>query len=285
MSLSKVRFPFPYYNYPYTTKEKCCYYSNKFFCGCMEFIGVGICARFLWKQPYLTEKQIVEKNSKDLKDLVKTSGEKRFWHFGGILANLGILVPTVYAAMAYEYLPEKYYSYVLGGVGTLLVGNIYGMLAHTYNSLRFGRQINIINHGVRIARSIRAMNHDLLNLKVDPEMVDQEQIKTLLYQDIIKHKTTWNMITYPITNSEEETCSPYQTFNMFVVRNMYYENLFFIFDTERTANDFMSELNKLNWTNVDYLYNNPDQAKELRKTFIAQRMSSHLIYNYYLHNQ
>lgn len=266
--LSKTYFTFPYYDYPYTYKEKFNYYIGKILCMGMYSIGTDIYARVFLKQPYFTNKQIVKKNNEELQKLISNTSNSRKWHINSLMINF-ILVSGIYGFNKYQYISDKYTIYAYVGSGLILINNIYGILAHTYNNIRYNKQLNIINHGIQIERAAKAIASEMQSLGII-NGVDQESIDAIIYNKINEEKNKWLLSNY--YSSEQIT---------YVVYNSYYENLFFTFNIEKTANDFIAELEKIDHKQIDYLSNNPIYAQNMKNEFIKNRIYTNLIYGYY----
>ncbi|XWV26141.1 hypothetical protein QJ857_gp0938 [Tupanvirus soda lake] len=274
MSFSKPHFIFPYYDYPYTFKDKFSYYGNKMICTGMSIFGVSLYARFLWKQPYLTDKQIATKKSNELLEFLNVSNKKRNWHLKGIFANIIITMPGLYYFQKYWSIPNTYLLYVAVGAGIFLLNNVYGVLAHSYNNIRFKTQLNVINHGVNIARAIKAVANEFKSIQIEnEESFDKLSIDNLIYEQLAAKKVLWNMFDYIDEDTQQ---------SIYVVSNGYYENLVFLFDIDLTAKDFIKELNNLSTGQIDYLHLNPQEAQRLQNEFIRNRLYSNLVYKYYL---
>ncbi|XWV24896.1 hypothetical protein QJ856_gp0886 [Tupanvirus deep ocean] len=274
MSFSKPYFTFPYYDYPYTIKDKFSYYGGKMICTGMSIFGVSLYARFLWKQPYLSDKEIKIKKSSELTELVNISNKKRNWHLKGIFANIIITIPGLYYFQKYLSIPNSYLLYVAFGASAFLLNNIYGVLAHTYNSIRFKNQLNIINHGANIARAIKAVSNEFESMHIEnTEFMDKMSIDDIIYNQLATKKVTWNMIDCIDEDTQQ---------SIHVISNGYYENLIFVFNIELTAKDFIKELKNLSTSQIDYLHLNPSEAQRLQNEFIKNRLYSNLVYKYYL---
>jgi len=318
MSISKPYFAFPYYDYPYTFKEKIGYAIGKIYCGCMHLIGVSIYAKFfLWGEPYLSEKQIIDKKIEELIEFEKISNKKRSWHCKSfIIGAFSFMVPiigfvflkyvgphfktmsimeqlfsknancfvkwspfagiSVYKLYKFQPLSQKYLNYISLISGIFLVNNIYGILTHTYNKIRYRRQINVLNHGIKIIRAIRAMKSEIKSLANDNQNnFNQQSIESSIYSEIFKKKCEWTC--YSLADPDENIS--------YVIRNGYYEKLFFVFYSEITANDFLIELNKLNSNEIDFFDSNRSEANKYQNEFIASRIHSGLMYCYYFNEK
>jgi hypothetical protein len=247
-----------FFKFPYRGK-KYNYYFGKIFCGCVILCGVDLYSRYLWKQSYRTTKQITEKNSKELESLVDLSKNKRKWYFKGLFTSVLLLMPGFYGLYKYEYLPKKYIIYTLAGVSIFVANGVYNILAHTYNSIRFGEKINVVNYNTKIAH-VKAVTQELNGSEPDQNILN----------NINEMKISWFMINYQNNDSIS-----------YIIRNKYYEKLFFIFDVEIVANDFMIELNKLDTNEVDFLSNNLEEANQMRNEFVKNKTYSAMIYRYY----
>ena len=153
MSLSKQTNCFPYYPYPYTYSEKLNYYSGRIFCIGATMVGAGAYARFILKQSYLNDKQIGQLEMQQLQKFVDTSNSKRKFHGKFLLTASILLVPGLVLGYRYKYIGYKQLIIASIGSGIVLLNNVYGILAHTYNSIRYNTKINKINHEDKIDKA------------------------------------------------------------------------------------------------------------------------------------
>ena len=238
--------------YPYTRSEKFTYYCGRGFCYGSAMCGVSIYARFLWKQPYLSDKNIREKDLVVLNTLSKRSVDSRRWHSKGLATNIFIVIPGIMSCYSYDFLDYKQATYGIIGAGILMVNSIYGILAHTYNNIRFSHQIN------RLQRSRKISAEE----KIEP--------KELVVTDEISEKSSW--ISFNFTKQNGEI--------VYVIRNTLYEKLIFTFQSQATANDFLETLNNFDMGYIEYLANNPYQANKLQREFISNRNFENMIHGY-----
>lgn len=263
-------FYFPYCNYPYTWKQKIKYYSGKFACANMCFAGVSLYARFLWKQPYLTTKQIANKNMEELNNLIELTGTKKIWHLKSLCLNILVLLSIKFIFwndkspyFCQTYSPVKnYIKYALGTICFVTTNNIYGVLAHTYNTIRFNRQIDIINHGMDIMNAIKTIDTDL--------SIREKNIDTIIYGKIGQNKMTW--ISFDLLIKENKI--------VYVIYNAYYEQIIFVFNSQKMANDFFVEISKLCIDQIDNLSDDPEKIIKIQNEFIKSRLYSNLIQFY-----
>jgi hypothetical protein len=276
MSLSRPVFKFPYCNYPFTFYSKIYYYFGKIVCAGISLSGANLYAKIMWKHPSLNEKRLIAKSVSELTDLKRTSKHKRKWHLRSIFFNVLISIPAIYYLRYFSSISESNIWRIAGLNGIILINNFYGFLAHTYNIIRYSTQIEVINHGINIARAIKAVEIDLK--KIEPnnkKFFNQEIIDNMIYSQLENKKTNWHKIIYTDHATQEIA---------HVIVNEYYEKLFFIFNIDATANDFMIELRKLTVSQIDLLANNLLEAYVLQNEFIQNRLKNTLVYSYYNNN-
>ena len=252
--------------YPYTFKDKFYYYCGKTYCFGAKLVGASIYARFLWRQPYLTDRAVYRQNRENLTQLIDITCGKRLWHFKNLFINIFVGAPMVLGSVYYKYLTPKQGMFALGGIGFFSINNIYGIFAHCYNNIRFKHQL------YRLQSSTPQKSID--DIDVVQPAPDTMIPPTDLEDKIGKEKCSWFLFSYE--TKENGTA--------YVVHNAYHQNLVFIFQVEKTANEFMAELKTLESDRIDYLANNADSALKLQQQFISSKVYAGLYYNYYTNN-
>lgn len=242
-------------NYPSSIGEKFFYYCGKTYCLGAKLIGASIYARFLWKQPYLTDRAICHQSIGDLNTLIDLTRNKKRWHWKSLFVNVFIATPFAVATCRYKYLTPKQSMAALAAIGLCSVNNMYGIFAHYYNIIRFKHQVYRLN-------SLNDTNNQPV----------QKNISTILDlpDTIIKEKNTWYMYNY---NTNGNGIS-------YIVHNAYYQSLFFIFQIEKTAKEFLDELNTLPIDKIDYLASNPEEAIRIQQEFVRTKVYEGLYYGY-----
>ncbi len=272
MSQSNAFYKFPYCNYPYTFSSKIRYYFGKILCCGISLSGANLYASMLWKHSLPSDKKISSKKISDLMELKKTSCNKRNWHLRGLFLNTLISMPGIYYIKYFIGIPKHHIWRIVGLSGLLAFNNLYGVLAHTYNIIRYNRQINVINHGVKIAQAVKAVDSDLKKIESNKtNNIDFNSIENMIYSQLEHKKKSWHLFNMGSTMEEKS----------YIILNEYYENMFFIFNIESTAKDFMFELQALTITEIDILAGNISRARELQNEFIRTRIRNTLAHNYY----
>ena len=282
---SKQSYPFPYCDYPYTSMEKLKHYCGVFLCGIMKYIGVDMYARFLLKQPYLTNEEILKNNLKELNESSLVSMDNGKWHFKSLMCGLVVMGSTYFGLSRYSLIPLDYYNkymhYGVLGIGSFIVNSLYSIMANMYNCIRFNQQVNIINHGIKIELAAKAVMKDfdslIINSTIDSAKdfdVDTDQkyevVKQRIYEKIDQNKKLWRSFSH---ENSDGTIT-------YVIHNGYYEKLLFVFHIETSANEFMDILNDLSMEYIDLLSIDEKEVLRLQNKFIKGKIYYGLFNSY-----
>lgn len=256
MSLSKQSIKFPFCQYPSSPSEKWYHFWRKLGSGCMQIIGVGICARYLWRKSYLDNALLSEKKTDELTVLSKQSISNRNWYFKLLLANVAGFGAAI-VAFNKGFVHEKFIPHAMAAFGVIAVTNMYGFMVHAYNNIRYVGQICLNKHAARINQNLRAIRNEFESA-FDPKSVNFMEIQALIYGEINHAKSEWWIETYS-----------YEKDNIYVVMNGFYRNVHFVFDMKQTAESFLLELqSNATIEMIDAMNNDPDSMRRMQKAFL-----------------
>lgn len=103
-------------------------------------------------------------------------------------------------------------------------------------------------------------NFNLNNLNNNNlDSINLNYLETNILDKANSRKLKWELQYYEINDK-----------NIYVIYNIYYENLLFIFSTKEMANNFMKNLSNLDVEHeqIDYLHDNPRESENLQNEFI-----------------
>lgn len=221
--------------------------------GAIVVVGTGIYSKLLWKN-FGTNLTIGSKNSQQLQQIIKSSSHKINWHLKGFFVNL-LIIPSVYYSHKYGIIKNMSLSHLLIVPGLSIMNSIGFLVTHSYNKYICSKQLKFINN---LTSEQNTDNNTFQN---------EHEIKK-------ENNLLWNIVARKNENNKF----------MYIIYNSRYDDLFFTLDTETMANNFMDELRKLSIEEIEFLAENPYNAKQKCDAFVSRKKYTNMLRAYYYHH-
>lgn len=276
MSNSKIQifsnkpYDFPYCNYPYTRMDKIKYYAGNFYCAAVSMFGIGIYARFLDKS-YITNNDLPNMKNSDLAIKISCAISNAKWNVGNIVIGVLMAVPCYFVDLGkfitnFDHVSN--YGYVFGWLAVIINSyRICGLMSNLHNYIRANQQISANNHGIKIQSAKRALikefSDSLTVSKSEFSDPNGNEINEIIYVGLNKQKLEWDLHEYPINNN---------TTVSYIVANVYYQDLWYLFEMKEMAESFRDHLKQFDIEYVDRMAGNKQLANNVRVQYSRENV-------------
>lgn len=262
MTLSN-RFSYPYCQYPYGWGDKFKHYGTRLFCGCLELFGIGWIARkkqesFLYTDLIDLQKYCQIYRAKTLK-------------YGMILVSSSVVCSIIMNHFRTHRKEEKWFAIGIGSSMILLC--LFPFIGNVYKYLQCSEQWRVTNHKLNVMRAMKAASIEMKTIEMkDVHTWNRHDINSVIFERLDNRKVSWNILS----NSNPVTLEAH-----YVVYNLYYENLYFIFGSEILAKEFLRNIQKISATDVTRIANDPIEAERIHNEFVHSHMHALIFDHYY----
>lgn len=254
--------------YPYTFQQKMDFYSQEMYCSWLWVIGTGLYSKFIQRKPLLTDTILKEMSQNELEKNKDTNKRKILYHSGIIVVFCGIS----YCCHRLSNDNQTNKTLIIAPLicaATITINSFYNLISSMFNIIKINVHCQKNSHELEIVRILHAVTKQFneSNFKIN-----DRQISTIhIMEKLDSRKIEWS-----VSKKEYEPKK-----HTYVVYNGYYENLFFVFNVQDIANDFLMELKKMPIYQIDELAKNPKLVNVIQQDFIKDHFLKKLTISYF----
>lgn len=222
------------------------HYYQKIFCYFTNYIGVPIYYCFLPENIYLN-KHFISTSKLPILSLTKKQLENKIrWNFKAIIFENLLILPNI---LVIKYFNVKYKilnQYLLWCCGVIFINHLYIIFGHLSKKILIDQQIEKIND----------IMEDQLN---NVETIICRDLDLIIDQEIL----SWKLGDYKNNFGD----------NTYLVTNMYFINLYFVFNNYQIAYLFYQKVKLLSKEKIIELSKDPYQLKNFKNDFYQENFS------------
>lgn len=135
------------------------------------------------------------------------------------------------------------------------------------NSIRYAHRKNLIQYHRSIEKNIQILRNEFKILEsLDDLNLDKSYTESIFNQQLTQNKKTWLVSEHDIYDSK-----------YYVIINKHYTDIFFIFESQKIAEEFLAELTKLSINLIEKLAHDPKKVTRIQNEFWRNRIHSVLV--------